>query len=458
MKVPAVMCIDIGSTWTKGALFGSGSSPTLLARYQVPTTQHDLHEGFSAVKQLLERKGHAEKILVCSSAKGGLTVAAIGIVPQLTLEAAKLTAMGAGARVVKHAPWKLTSNDIVELEQLNPDIILFTGGTDGGNESYNLHNAEKLAHSSLTAPIIYAGNKCVIEKIGTILFRKNLFFVDNVLPEMDMLNPEPAREAIRKLFMERIIEGKGLSRVAQEISRDIMPTPLSVFHLVQQLDKNGYPGLCLIDPGGATTDVYSSLEAVHQADVTLRGLEPPKYMRTVEGDIGMRVSAESLVQSAAPFIEKCIQSSSINFNDIQEYLKNISDDYSIIDQSPASRTSDAILAAACVQVAINRHCGTMKEVFTPQGIKHVQNGKDLRSSPLIVMTGGYISNHGIDTYMTEALNPRHHFGTLVPESPRIIVDSNYLVPLAALFAQEYPQDALTILTNHFSESVTGVVL
>ena len=39
----------------------------------------------------------------------------------------------------------VTGRVIAELETLAPDIVLFTGGTDGGSEKTNLHNARLLA-------------------------------------------------------------------------------------------------------------------------------------------------------------------------------------------------------------------------------------------------------------------------------------------------------------------------
>ncbi|MBD3243274.1 MAG: hypothetical protein GF331_21975, partial [Chitinivibrionales bacterium] len=229
-----VICIDIGSTWTKGALFELGAPPRVLATHHIPTTQQDLYVGYRTVRQALDPAERTE-ILVTSSAKGGLSVAAIGIVPELTLQAAKLTAMSAGAKVVRHYAWKLTAGDIADLERAAPDIVLFTGGTDGGNESYNPANAQAVAASSLAAPIVYAGNRSLADRIRTILADRDVIVAGNVMPAINRLDPEPARAAIRKIFLERIIEGKGLDRIARETAQPIKPTPLAVFALVEAL-------------------------------------------------------------------------------------------------------------------------------------------------------------------------------------------------------------------------------
>jgi uncharacterized protein (TIGR01319 family) len=69
-----------------------------------------------------------------SSAKGGLAVAAMGLVPSITLESAKVTAHSAGAKIAQYYSYKLNRHDIRALEDSPPDILLFTGGTDGGEE------------------------------------------------------------------------------------------------------------------------------------------------------------------------------------------------------------------------------------------------------------------------------------------------------------------------------------
>ena len=106
-------------------------------------------------------------LLYTSSAKGGLAVAALGLVPSITLETAKVTAHSAGAKIAQYYSYKLNRRDIQALEETQPDILLFTGGTDGGEESYGLNNARVLAESKLDCAIIYAGTVSYTHLIGT---------------------------------------------------------------------------------------------------------------------------------------------------------------------------------------------------------------------------------------------------------------------------------------------------
>ena len=136
--------VDIGSTWTKAALFAhEGEELTLVNHVLTPTTTHHLADGFFAsLNQVLNvadarplLKSGEVQLKYSSSAKGGLAVAAMGLVPSITLESAKLTAHSAGAKIAQYYSYKLNRHDIQELESSPPDILLFTGGTDGGEES-----------------------------------------------------------------------------------------------------------------------------------------------------------------------------------------------------------------------------------------------------------------------------------------------------------------------------------
>lgn len=197
-----IVSVDIGSTWTKAALFArEGDALTLVNHVLTPTTTHDLAKGFFSSLNLVLNVDNALPLFnngevalkYSSSAKGGLAVAAMGLVPSITLETAKVTAHSAGAKIAQYYSYKLNRRDIQALEETQPDILLFTGGTDGGEESYGLNNARVLAESKLDCAIIYAGNRDIQDEVQEILGHKDLTIVDNVLPDLDHPNPLAAR-------------------------------------------------------------------------------------------------------------------------------------------------------------------------------------------------------------------------------------------------------------------------
>ncbi|MBV5269424.1 MAG: glutamate mutase L, partial [Afipia sp.] len=99
---------------------------------------------------------------------------------------------------------------IASLEASPPDILLFAGGTDGGNTRYVLDNAYAIGRSNIECEIIYAGNRSVADVVAELLRSKKLRVVENLLPSFDEPNPEPARDAIRAFFLDTIVKGKGL--------------------------------------------------------------------------------------------------------------------------------------------------------------------------------------------------------------------------------------------------------
>ena len=120
------------------------------------------------------------------------------------------------------------------------------------------------------------------------------------MPEVGTINIEPAREVIRRIFLERIVDGKGLVERRPGDRPRPWPTPLAVFELAGKIGATqpGWSDFGMIDMGGATTDFYSHTEAFTGGDsILLRGLHEPLLKRTVEGDLGLRVSAAALWES-----------------------------------------------------------------------------------------------------------------------------------------------------------------
>lgn len=54
------------------------------------------------------------------------------MVSDLTVKAAREAALGAGARVLDVYSYTLTEQEIEEIRELKPDLLLLAGGTDGG--------------------------------------------------------------------------------------------------------------------------------------------------------------------------------------------------------------------------------------------------------------------------------------------------------------------------------------
>ncbi len=462
MSERRVISVDIGSTWTKAGLFLlTDSAVRVVARSAAPTTPDDLTQGFAqAVAPLLGLPSSTPfddlptepPWVFCSSAKGGLRIAAVGLTRDLTLRAARLTATSAGGKVTAAYAYRLTPEDLAALAACPPDIILLCGGTDGGNERVPLENARALARLRLSSVVLFAGNRSISREVATALGEGDVRITENLMPEVGVFRPEPAREAIRQIYLDRIVIGKGLDSIRQRAGSAPRPTPLAVYELVQAVAALGgqWRRLCVVDLGGATTDVYSCVEGESDSRARVVGLPEPPMKRTVEGDLGLRVNALSLAQEAEALPGFC---ASPEADDARGVARAAAAHPAWLSAAPADRRGERLLACAAVALALSRHAGRLREVWSPEGKGFLLYGKDLRRTALLVGTGGCLARSDA-AFADDALRlaPAEDRGlVLLPERPSYQIDAAYvwpllgnIVPLAPLATARLAVESLSV--------------
>lgn len=263
-----VLLIDFGSTFTKLTVVDLLKEEIAATAKALTTVDTDIMTGFknalAQVEQKLGRRLKFKHRFAASSAAGGLRMVSIGVVQELTVKAARTAALKAGAKVIETLSYKLKTRDLQRIESLKPDILLLVGGTDGGNEEILVYNAKMLSKLNIDVPIVFAGNFRVKDRVADILSRggKTVYVTENVMPKLNILNAEPARKVIHDVFIEKIIEAKGLEKAAAFVDEPLVPTPSAVLDAAKLLadgtpEEKGLGPLLLVDVGGATTDVYS---------------------------------------------------------------------------------------------------------------------------------------------------------------------------------------------------------
>lgn len=460
-----ITLIDFGSTFTKGVVVDMDTE-TIAAQGRVPSTvETDVREGLNALlthmgEQLSPEAVQNSRKLACSSAAGGLRVVIIGLIPELTLEAGRKAAYNAGAKIVGAFSGQLTPMDIEELLAKKPDLVLLTGGTNGGNKAVLLHNARMLADSDYSSPVIVAGNK-EVSYLAVELLKEaghEALLTENVMPEIGKLNIEPARETIRRVFIRRIVIAKGISAVQEQVNLR-MPTPDAVLHGVTCIangteEEEGFGELLAVDVGGATTDVYSvGSGAPMQANVNLKNMLPEPYIkRTVEGDLGMRHNAVTILETVGKRHLAELSGLGPDAQDFLEtYCRTVMPEFLPADEKHTR--ADAALAKAAVEVAVERHVGFMEVTYLPGiGETCFQTGKDMRSVKKVIGTGGPI---------IDAQNKREVLGMaayssaspyrLRPMAPAYLCDSRYLLYAIGLLSDEYPSLALHLAEKYMQE-------
>ncbi len=165
--------IDFGSTFTKLTLIDIEKEEIVATAKSYTTVGTDVKYGYEkALNELNEKVGtdyEVVKTLACSSAAGGLKMISIGLVPDLTAEAAKRAALGAGARVIANYAFKLNSGEFEKIAISNADIILLAGGTDGGNTETIIHNAMPTPQSVLKAAEVLSKGTTNEEGVGDLV-------------------------------------------------------------------------------------------------------------------------------------------------------------------------------------------------------------------------------------------------------------------------------------------------
>lgn len=461
----AILLIDFGSTNTKVIAVDPIGKTLLGVAAAYTTVETDVGEGLEEALGLLQKETGPVRFIkrfACSSAAGGLRMIASGLVPALTAEAARLAALGAGAKIVGRYSYELTQEDMEEIARIKPDIFLLTGGVDGGNKDCMIHNAKMLAGLGAPGPfpVLVAGNRSAAAPCVALLRGWNVIPCPNVLPQLGTLNIEPVQGEIRRLFLERIIHARGLSRERELVSGILMPTPAAVKQGLELLSQgirgeSGLGEIAAVDLGGATTDVYSVAAGMPRGEAVLKGIPEPFSKRTVEGDIGMRYSAVGVLEAVGP--ARLAGLSGLAEEDIPGMINRLRADPSALPKTAEDTCLDFALAAAAVETAVERHAGTIEEVYTPVGPVYVQTGKDLTAVERLIMTGGaVIHNPAAKKIARHALFIKTKPTSLKPsEQAELFIDKSYILAAMGLLADAWPDAALSIMKKEIIPHGTG---
>ncbi len=469
--------IDFGSTFTKVTAVDL-SKAEVLGRSQAPSTVltdvreglllglrnlHEDHALFSAVpKDLSVLDGNV--VLASSSAAGGLRIVVVGNVPGLTVEAANQAALGAGAKIVGSSAFKLSEAKIKEVEGLKPDMILLTGGVDGGDSETILHNARSLASTSLAVPFVVGGNRAAVDEVVGILKKagKEVRVVDNVMPKAGTLSVESAREAIRELFMERITHAKGLDAL-QGLVPVVLPTPMAVIQGVRlgadgTAVEKGWGDMLVVDVGGATTDVHSIGYGIPAGEsVIAQGLAEPYAKRTVEGDLGIRFNAATIVARVG--LDKLTEDLCRDFpkytatrEQLGGYIDQIGQETGTVPQEPWHVAADAVLARTAVDLAVDRHVGRRERIVAREGETWVHYGKDMRDTHTLIGTGGVFVHNAHAAYiLTQRPNHDDRVQALRPREPKKFLDATYQLYAVGLLSESRPDVALKLFQRYITK-------
>ena len=473
MKLNRILATDCGSTTTKAILIEYVDSEYRLThRGEAPTTVEapfeDVTRGvLNAVMEIEELSGRKiikeEKIMTkscsdqgvdiyisTSSAGGGLQMMVAGVVKTMSGESAERAALGAGSIVmdiIASNDGRLPHEKIQRIRELRPDMILLSGGIDGGTVSHVVELAELLSAANpkprlgqeYKLPVIYAGNKKAQESIQKTLGDKvDLDIVENIRPVLEKENLEPSRDKIHDLFMEHVMQqAPGYKKLMSWTDAPIMPTPGAVGALIEMIAKTEKISVVGVDIGGATTDIFSVFQN--------------KFNRTVSANLGMSYSicnvlAESGIENVLRWVPF-----EIDPKDLTNRIGNKMIRPTTVPQSLEELFIEQSIAREALRLSFKQHKefavglkGIQKERTISDAFEQSTSGESLVNMmdlDLIVGSGGVLSHAPrreqsakmlIDAFMPQGIT-------------QLAVDSIFMMPqlgvLSHVEEKEFSQQA-----------------
>ena len=467
-EIRSILATDCGSTTTKAILIEKrGDEYHLVVRGEAPTTVEapveDVTAGvINAITEVEELAGRrllkdgqiikpqqgdegTDLYISTSSAGGGLQMMVAGVVRNLTAESAERAALGAGAivmDVIASNDKRLPHEKIERIRHLRPDMVLLSGGVDGGTTSHVAELAEIIEAANpkprlgvtYELPVIYAGNKDASEIVGERLGDKMaLEVVDNLRPVLERENLMPTRLKIQDQFLEHVMaHAPGYRKLISWTDAPIMPTPGAVGAIMQTIAAQQNIQVVGVDIGGATTDVFSVFKNQEGEAI---------FNRTVSANLGMSYSISNVLAEAG--MENVLRwvPFDIDVSDLGNRIKNKMIRPTTIPQALEELIIEGAIAREALRLAFDQHKqlavelrGVQQQRTISEAFAQSETGAtlvDMLSLDLIVGSGGVLSHA-----------PRRNQAMLMmidafqPEGvTHLAVDSIFMMPQLGVLAQ-----------------------
>ena len=476
-EIRSILATDCGSTTTKAILIEKRDDEYhLIVRGEAPTTVEapveDVTAGvINAITEVEELAGRkllnnrgilkpqngdegVDIYISTSSAGGGLQMMVAGVVRNLTAESAERAALGAGAivmDVIASNDKRLPHEKIERIRHLRPDMLLLSGGVDGGTTSHVVELAEIIAAArprprlgiAYELPLIYAGNIDAREAIQECLQDvMALEMVDNLRPILERENLMPTRHKIQEQFLEHVMaHAPGYRKLIDWTDAPIMPTPGAVGAIMQTVAAQQDITVVGVDIGGATTDVFSVFKNRDAESI---------FNRSVSANLGMSYSVSNVLAEAG--LENVLRwvPFDIEVGDLRNRIKNKMIRPTTIPQTLQELILEQAIAREALRLAFEQHKqlavelrGVQQQRTISEAFDQVESGQTLvnmLSLDMIVGSGGVLSHA-----------PRRQQAMLMmidafePEGvTRLAVDSIFMMPQLGVLAHVNPEAATQV--------------
>jgi len=484
--IKVILATDCGSTTTKAILIEKRDGEyRLIVRGEAPTTVEapfeDVTMGvLNAIAEVEELSGRklldedgkiispisgdntgTDVYISTSSAGGGLQMMVAGVVRSMTAESAERAALGAGAivmDVIASNDRRLPHQQIERIRHLRPDMILLSGGIDGGTTTHVVEIAELISAADprprlgtgYKLPIIYAGNKDATEAVKETLEAKvDLKTVENLRPVLERENLLPAREEIHNLFMEHVMaQAPGYRKLMTWTDAPIMPTPGAVGLIIKTIADMESIEVVGVDIGGATTDVFS----VFRPGAS-EGDNEGVFNRTVSANLGMSYSISNVFAEATlPNVMRWMPFD-MDERDLRNRVKNKMIRPTTIPQSMEELIFEQAIAKEALRLAFIQHKNFATVLKGIQQQRTIADAFDQKSSgetlvnmmslDILVGSGGVLSHAPLRNQAAMML-----IDAFLPEGvTRLAVDSIFMMPQLGVLTTVQPQAATEVFNK-----------
>jgi len=292
----SLLAVDIGTTTTRASYFdvvdgryrfiAVGHSPTTAA-----APVNDLGQGIrQAIEELEVLIGRTlmdddkriilpaqpegtgvDNLVSTLSAGPSIKTVVFGLLSEVSLESVQRLARSTYSRVVDAIGMndKRQSHEQVDsIIRLMPDLILISGGTEGGASHTMKKILEIVGLSCYLLPedkrpaVLYAGNQQLVEDVRESFTKlvPTLHFCANIRPSLEIENLEPAEKELALMYPQiRKRQMMGVEEIGAIAGGKLFPTSFAQGRMIRFLSNISEKAILNIDLGASSTTVSGAM-------------------------------------------------------------------------------------------------------------------------------------------------------------------------------------------------------
>ncbi len=295
----SLLALDIGAAATRAVLFdvvegeyrfvASGSAPSTVeapfkdasegARNAIQSLQGIVGKTFLDASRNLITPSQpngtgVDALVVTMSAGPAIRVVVAGLLKEVSLESARRLAESTYARIVETLDMgdpRKPDQQIDSILRARPELIIVTGGTDGG-ASRSVHKLlEPIGLASFLMPeekrpfVLFAGNEKLADDVSQMLgeHTAGLHFSPNVRPSLETEDLDPAQSELAQIYLKiRQRQVHGVDTLNLWSGGHLLPTGYATGRMVRFLAKvyASNKGILSVDLGASAAIISAGFQ------------------------------------------------------------------------------------------------------------------------------------------------------------------------------------------------------